>query len=293
MGVFSRSWALTKASFRAIGEDKELLIYPILAMIFSIIFIVAMLFPTIIVGFLRESKISPFSVLEYLLIFLVYLGLSFITVFFNVCVVYTAAMRFSGKNATLGSSFKFAFSRIHLIFLWSLVSATVGLLLNLIDRIAQKAGPVGKIILTIVRSILGLIWSIITLFVIPAMVYKNLGPFAAIKESVIVLKKTWGENLVRFLTMTIIEFLFFILGIILFIPLIFIAIPLGVYAIIIVIGIFLFYFLGLALIFSIANQIYNTALYVYATTGKVVGGFDKETMTGAFKNTNQKLGVGL
>ena len=60
-GVFSRSWHITKLSFRVIKQDKELLLFPILAGIFSIIFIFAMLFPTLIVGILGAAGFIGFT----------------------------------------------------------------------------------------------------------------------------------------------------------------------------------------------------------------------------------------
>ena len=118
--VFSRSWEITKISFRVISKDKELLIYPILASIFSLIFSIAILIPTIFIGWINngipEDISAAFGLIEYLIIFATYLGLALIATFFNVCVVYTVKTRFEGGNATLGSSFKFAFSKFHLIF---------------------------------------------------------------------------------------------------------------------------------------------------------------------------------
>jgi hypothetical protein len=212
MGVFSRSWKVTKLSFDVMKKDKELLLFPLLGGIFSIIFVFVMLFPTIISRVITEATQSiRFGALEYTLLFITYLGLSFIAVFFNVCVVYTTKTRFEGGNATFFESIKFAISKIHLIFVWSLVSATVGLILKILERASEKAGQMGKIILSIVRLMLGLIWSLVTIFVVPAMVYNNLGPIDAIKKSVHTLKKTWGESLIRAVGLGLVQFLFFIL----------------------------------------------------------------------------------
>ena len=287
-GVFSRSWHITKLSFRVIKQDKELLLFPILAGIFSIIFILAMLFPTLIVGILGAAGFTGFTFFHYVMIFLTYLGLAFIATFFNVCVVYTAKIRFSGKNATPGETFKFAFSKIHLIFMWSLLSATVGLLLTMLDKIAQRLGVVGEIILTIIRAILGVMWSIITIFVIPSMVFHDLGPIKAIKKSISVLRKTWGESLIRIIGLGAIQGLFILLGLIVFIPLIVLVSPLGIISVLVMIGLFVMYILGVILIFGVANQVFNTALYIYAETGKVVGGYDSKILGEAFKEKKKK-----
>jgi len=43
----------------------------------------------------------------------------------------------------------------------------------------------------------GVGWGLITAFVIPLMVYQDIGPIDAIKRSGAIFKKTWGENLIR------------------------------------------------------------------------------------------------
>jgi len=195
--VFKRSWHLTKLSFRVLLQDKEMLLFPLLGGLFSILYTAALLYPTIISDIVQGADASQLTVIEYVLLFLVYFGLAFIATFFNVCVVYTTRTRFSGGDATFMDSIKFALSRIGKILAWSAVSATVGLILHAIDRAARRAGGVGATVLHVLRSVLGLAWSVITVFVVPVMVYENLGPFASIKRSVEALKKTWGESLIR------------------------------------------------------------------------------------------------
>ena len=288
--AFSRSWEITKLSFDVISKDKEMLLFPVLAGIFSLLFIIAMILPSILAFFI-EGMYPTVGIFEYIIIFLIYLGLAYIATFFNVCVVYTAKSRFEGGNAKLGDSIRFAFSRIHLIFAWALVAATVGLLLRLIDNIAEKLGPAGKVMLLILNSILGMLWSIITIFVVPAMVYHNLGPFASIKKSVEVLKKTWGESLIRHFGLGLVQLLFLFAGIILAAVLFFAGIALGPVGILLAVLISFIYFLGVILVFSVANSVFNTALYVYADTGRVPEGYSHEIMANAFQSKPKKPSV--
>jgi len=286
--VFSRSWEITKISFRVMGKDKELLIYPFLAAIFSMIFSVAILVPSIFFSWFEtgipEDMSAAFGLIEYLIVFATYLGLALIATFFNVCVVYTVKTRFEGGNATLGSSFKFAFSKFHLIISWSLLSATVGLLLYILNVIAEKIGGIGEVIVKMIRGIIGMAWNIVTIFVIPGMVYYNLGPKAAIKKSVDTLGKTWGESLIRHFGMGLIQFLVGLLGVGIGVLLFFLIFPISeFYAILIAIGVVIVYFIILFLVFNVANSVYNTSLFVYADTGKIPEGFNQELMSKAFK----------
>ncbi len=284
----TRSLEITKLSFSVIKKDKELLLFPLLAGIFSIIFILTMLFPSIIASFMKGAGPESYGIMEYLLIFITYLGLAFIATFFNVCVVYTTKIRFEGGNASFWESINFARSKISLIFAWSVIAATVGLILGLIDSMAERAGQSGRMVLNILTSILGMMWSIIIIFVVPAMVYHNLRPIDAIKKSVETLKRTWGESLIRYFGLGLIQFLFFLLGIIVMLILLFVLGGIGPIGIIITIAIAVLYFLGVILVFNVANTVFNTALYVYAHTGKVPEGYNREIMHNAFKPRETK-----
>jgi hypothetical protein len=280
--VFSRSWEITKICFNVIKQDKEILIFPILSSILSIIFIILMIIPLFIGNYLN-------GIIMYIVLFILYLGLAFIGTFFNVAVINTAKKRFEGGNASFFDSIGAAFTKIHLIFLWSIVSATVGIILQIIRDIAKNLKGVGEIILEIIDKILGLVWNIATIFVLQGIVYEDIGPFKAIKRSVEVLKKTWGESLIRYYGLGFVEGLLIIFGIIIGVILIIIGVLSGSLILIIVLVILIVIYLTLVvLIFGVANTIFNTALYVYAVTGKIPGGFNKDIMRDSFKKKEQK-----
>ncbi len=269
-------------SFRVIKADREMLLFPLLAGIFSLLFAGALLVPTILVELVRQSGSSvALGVIDYLLLGVTYLGLAFIATFFNVCVVFTTKTRFEGGDATFMDSVKFAFSKIHLIFTWSLVSATVGVLLSMLDQAAERAGVVGRIVLGILSAILGAAWSVVTLFVIPAMVYDDLGPLDAIKRSAETLKETWGESLIRHFGLGLIQFVFLFLGIVMSVALFALLGSLGGTGVVIAIALSVLYFLAVVLVFTVANNVFNTALYAYAN-GRAPAAFDRHTLEGAF-----------
>ncbi len=285
-GIFSRSWNITKLTFNVIKKDKELLLFPLLGSIFSILFLIAMIVPTMLPSIMSGESPESYGTFNYVILFALYLGLSFIATFFNVCVVYTTKKRFEGGNATFGESINFASSKIQLIFLWSVLAATVGVILRIINNMARKSKGVGGIALAITTSLVGMAWSIGTIFVVPGMVYYGLGPIDAIKKSIETLKKTWGESLVRYLGMGFIQFVFAIIGIIAAIVLIIVSVslgPSGIFLAIVVVLLAIIYFVILSLAFGVANAVFNTALFVYADTGKVPEGYTQEILSNAFK----------
>ena len=229
-------------------------------------------------GEMSTIDTSTENVLLYVLLFLTYLGLAVISTFFNVCVVYTAKKRFKGENAKMGESIKFAMSKFHLIFLWGVVSATVGVIFYALDAAARNSGNGGKILLGIIRWVAGMAWSILSLFVIPGMVYNDLSPFKAMKDSANKFTKTWGENLVLKIGIGLMQFLIMLLTAAIFIGIGYVMVAVlavTMTAILYLVLVAVFVFLIEYLVFNVAKKIYNAALYEYADTGKAPNMFDQ------------------
>ncbi len=284
MNAFTRSWKITQLTFKVINQDRELIWFALLSFIFSTLFAIAMIVPSVVPTLMAEgiSKDS-LQVFQYVIIFLTYFGLAFIATFFNVCVVYTTKVRFEGGNATFGESMRFAFTKLSLIFQWSLLSATVGLLLRILDNLASRLGKGGQILASILIGLLGMTWSIISIFVVPVLVYEGLGPIDAVKKSTQVIKKTWGESLISHFGLGMIQFFVFVIIIVLSFGLTYVlANAFDVSGLIIGIGVGVLLMLLAGLVFSVANTIFNTALYVYANKSLVPTEFDEESMKDAF-----------
>lgn len=281
MERFARSWHLTKLSLDVVRADKEMLLFPLLGSVFSLLYVLAILFPTVISGALAGKSPGEFSALEYLLLFVTYLGLAFIATFFNVCTVYTTKIRFDGGDATFKQSLQFAVSRLPIIFAWSLIAATVGVILRAIDHLAERAGGAGETLIRIVGDLIGMAWSIVTLFVVPAMVYKGLKPIDAIKASTEAIKRTWGESLIRHYGLGLMQFLLFFAGMLVFGAIISATGGGSLTTALVVVAVA--YFVSVGLLFAVLNAVFNTALWVYAQTGSTPGGFEGEVVRDAFR----------
>ncbi len=213
--AFSRSREVMRLSFQVIKADKELLWFPILSSIFSALYSFAILFPTIIVNLIGGGSWAG-NAIYYLWLFVVYFGLAVISTFFGVCTCYTAKTRFEGGDATLGQSIKYGFKRFGSVVAWGAVSGVWGVLMAVLQGIADKLGPVGKVLMQILRGAMSFMWNIATIFVVPAITYYDLTPGKAIKKSVATLKKTWGESIIRHFGLGLMRFLFGFLGLIVF-----------------------------------------------------------------------------
>jgi hypothetical protein len=213
------------------------------------------------------------QVAYYAVLFGFYFCNYFIMVFFNAAIVACAAVRLGGGAPTISDGLGAAASRLPVIIGWALLSTTVGLVLRIIEDRSEKVGQ-------FVAGLLGMAWTVVSFLAVPILVVENKGPFAALKESTVLLKKTWGEQLTSNFSFGLI---FFLLAIPAF-GLIFLGVFAGVSATMIVcVGLGVLYLIVLALVQSALQAIFQTALYLYARDGQVPEGFRAGVLEGALK----------
>lgn len=210
MGFFTRlsnGWSLAMESMRIVWRNKKLMVFPVISSICLILVLGSFagglwaggvadtLFEddaattadaTTADGTAAESDASN-DVLYYGILFAFYFLAYFIIVFFNMALIHCANHAFNGADFSLGTGIAFSFSRVGAIISWALVAATVGLVLRIIEDKSDK-------IAAFIAGILGMVWSLLTFFVVPVIAYENLGPIAAIKRSGELFKRTWGER---------------------------------------------------------------------------------------------------
>ncbi|MCX6689002.1 MAG: DUF6159 family protein, partial [Methanoregula sp.] len=123
------------------------------------------------------------------------------------------------------------------------------------------------------------IWTLVTMFVVPVLIFEEKGVFEAMKESLGLFKKTWGESVVGSLSIGLV---FFAIGIVAFV-LVFATLFLGNPIIFLAAGaLFIVLIAILAILASAMQGIFVVALYTYAKTGQVPSVFNRELVAGAF-----------
>ena len=274
MGKITRTWSLMSACWNVLNKDKGLLIFPLLSGICCLGLLASFAIPLFVSGNFEAEKWKPGSshaAVYYAVVFLFYLANYFIIVFFNAGVVACATIRLDGGTPTIGDGFRVAASRLPVIFGWALVSATVGLILKIIEDSSDKIGR-------IVAGLLGAGWTITTFLAVPIIVVENKNPIAALKDSTTLLKKTWGGQLVS-------NFSFGILFALLSIPAVAVVVlglasgsmPTALLCIVLAIV----YWIVLALVQSALQSIFQAALFLYAKGGQAPEGFQAELLSGA------------
>ena len=193
-GSISNTIDLMKSCIRVLKKDKELILFPILAAIFVILFVwIIFTFVGLDMSALtaedNQSEEMPIIPLLILLF-----GANFIVVFFNSALVSAALDRLRGGNPNIRSGLSHATKHIHHIFIWSIIVTIMALIFAAIRASARNRGAVGQIMTSIFASLLQAGWAMMTFFVVPIIVSENLSPFAAIKRSSGLFKQTWGNQ---------------------------------------------------------------------------------------------------
>jgi uncharacterized protein DUF6159 len=283
-----RSWQLVKASAEVLSNDKELLVLPVVSGICSLIVAAAFLAPAYFAGmfaqFTEAAKAGgdPDQMMTpglYAWFFGFYIVQYFVIIFFNTALVGAALLRLQGHNPTLGDALAISMARIGTIMGYAVISATVGVILRMIG---ERLGFIGRII----EGLIGVAWTISTFLVVPIIAAKGVGPITAVKESAMLLRKTWGENVIGNggigLAFSLIMF-----------PIIFVGFGSAAYlmkmpggpVLGIVVGAFtLLVVLALGIYSAALSGVYAAAVYRYAEGGSTMRGFDRSLLDDAFRH---------
>ena len=274
----SNSWALAKASAAVLRSDKELLLFPIISAIGSVLVLATFAAPMFIAGvfdkLFTDGQVRPLGMIVAFLFYLVQYTVIF---FANTALVGAAMIRLQGGDPTLADGFRIASKRLGTIVGYALISATVGVVLR---AISERLGFVGRIIIGLV----GFAWHVATYLVVPVLAAEDIGPVDAIKRSSSLLKRTWGEQIVGNASIGAV-FGLFMVGAILAGALI---IALGVAAkstalIVLAVVATIVAVLAIGLINATLSGIYNAAVYRYAAQGEISDGFSSDMVQGAFR----------
>jgi hypothetical protein len=273
MRRITNSIALAKSSWGVLKTDKELALIPVLSVLATLA--VMALFGGAAYFSLTEKITQPgnsttvqATPLTYVVGAVGYLVVTFVVTYFAAVLVSGAHQRLTGGNPTLGSAFAQASSRLGPILMWSLLTGTVGLILQ---AIRSRAGFLGQIVV----NLLGMAWEIVTWLAVPVVVVEGTGAIDSLKRSASLFKRTWGENLIA-------QAGFGVLGLLLMIPALVIALLVGVAIPVVGIGLAALWVAVVSVVLSALNGIFRTALYMYAAGEPTPAAFSQEQLESAF-----------
>jgi uncharacterized protein DUF6159 len=277
MGTIRRSYAIFRESLQVLSKDKEILVFPLLSGIITIVAFASIVFAGVASGvFEHFDKHDP---MNYAVAFVWYFISWFIVLFFNVAVIQCASIRLRGGDPTIADGFRASMQHLGRIAAWALVSATIGVILK---YLADRAGFIGKIVI----GLLGAAWSIATYFIVPVMIFEKRSLRDSVKQSTQLIAKTWGESLVAAGGIGVFIMLLAVAGLIVPVAAFFIS-PM---AALIGLGVVVVYWIALSIMSAALTGIFRTALYLYATEGRAPEGFSPDYVQNAFA-PKKKRGV--
>jgi hypothetical protein len=298
-GRLSRGWSMAKASFTVLKQYPKLAILPAMSgAIFLLVagVILASLLPQLglahnttssVWNWLGDGK-SP-SIWFYVAGFAVVFVMTAMAIFFNVALIHCALRAHAGETPSIRAGLAAAISLLPQILGWALVTTTIGIVLNMItDALKDYLGFLGGLL----GGLLELSWAVITYFVVPVLVTEKVGPITAVKRSAAVLRSKWGESLAGEARIGLLGTLFFLLSALIFAGGAALVFSKGAMAmagfgvILMVLGV-------LAAIVSMVvvqtlSTIFQSGVYIYATTGQVPPSLDRDLVEGAFQPKPKK-----
>ena len=293
-----RSWGLFCACWRILRSQPSLAIYPVISGAASLLFVAVFLLPLYFGGYfdtifrtgttttsgsmssLSDQSTTPWQM--WVVMFLLGLILNLVTNYCNAAFTTAILIRLSGSQVTVGEAFSVAAARFPAIFGFSMIGASVGLVLLMIE---ERVGVLARIL----GIFAGLAWAVVTFLVVPVLVVENVGPIEGIKRSMSLLRKTWGEGLIcnagigaasGLLSFVIMLFggFFIVLAVMTeSLPLIALAVAATIVALI-----------AIAVIARTLSGIFTAALYAYATGRGMMPGIPSDAIAGAFGPRTKK-----
>lgn len=260
----SRSWELAKASASVLNSDRELLVFPVVSAVCVLIVLATFLIPAAALEIFSDGY-GPGTVLFG---FAFYFCQYFVIIFCNCALVSAAMIRLQGGDPTVGDGFRAAASRLPTIAGYAAIAATVGMILQALkDRD-------NNFIVRMIGGALGAAWTMATFLVVPVLVAEDVGPIDAVKRSVSMFKRTWGESaagmvgigLATGLAMVAVGVVGFGLAYLLGLVSSALAVLLGAVTVLVL--------LALAVYQSALGGVYSAALYRYAVDGEMPAGFE-------------------
>lgn len=260
----SRSWELAKASAAVLNSDRELLVFPVVSAVCVLIVLATFLIPATALEIFSDG----FGPGTALFAFTFYFCQYFVIIFCNCALVSAAMIRLEGGDPTVGDGFRAAASRLPAIAGYAAIAATVGMILqSLKDRD-------NNFIVRMIGGALGAAWTMATFLVVPVLVAEDVGPIDAVKRSVSMFKRTWGESaagmvgigLATGLAMVAVGVVGFGLAYVLGLLSSALAVLLGAVTVLAL--------LALAVYQSALGGVYSAALYRYAVDGEMPAGFE-------------------
>lgn len=276
--TIGNTWQITKLSWKVLQLDRELIFFPIMGTLGAIV--VGVIAAGVFAGTGTFDRLgsgeTEFNIVDLIVTLVAYFGALYMVIFCNAALIAAARERLEGGDPNVMSGIRAVRGMWLAILGWTIITGTVGLILQALQSMAREnSHGVMRIVAIILVALLQTAWAYITFFVIPILVVERVGPFRAIRRSGSLLRQTWGEQLTASFSFFLIYLIAMLIVAIPVVVLIFIW-PVGAIIVGVILG-------GIALASVAAMEgIFKAALYEWVSEGKGSEWFDQRTLSNAY-----------
>jgi hypothetical protein len=271
MNRFENSVAIAKRSWAVLRTDRGLAWFPVLSAVCSVVAVLVVAGLVAATGVDSKASGDSLRPIGYVFVAAGYLGLALVQTFFLGALVAGADARLAGRPISVREGLAAARSRMHRLLPWAIVSATISVVLNQLER----QGVIGRI----VAGLIGLAWSLLTFLTVPILMLEDVGVGAALTRSKNLFKQTWGENVFGQFGLGLVGLVLSLPGILVFA----VGSALGAVGLVVFGGAALVWLIAVSVAMAAMSGIYRTALYRFATTGRVPAEFEGSDFQNAFR----------
>lgn len=266
MGRFGRGLRLARASVGVVAANPVIVLV-LLAGLVGMVVVSLGLF----VAVFHRWPVGSDLTFPHDLIVLPVLGVgSIVSSYCAVVVAVMADRRLHGVEPRVADGIAVANARLGRIIVWTLLSAAVGSVVQLIEDKLKLGGWLAS-------RVLGAAWGLATMFVVPVLALEDVGVRDAVRRSVSILRTKWGESLVADGAIGVVMLVAFIpIGIVIAI----VGAASGAIAAAVVAGLLIG---TLVLIANALNAVIEVALYRYAIDNVVAGSFTHDDLDASFR----------
>jgi hypothetical protein len=272
-----RGIELLQTSWAFLRKHRGLLVFPVLSSIAVLLLLASFVLPMGGMHTLAAQAEPTYH--QKTLFVLFYLSQCFVMFFFNAALIGAIMMQLDGETPTVSGGLRIAASKVGPIFAYSLIAATVGLILQLLR---ERLGFVERLVV----GLIGVSWTLATYLVVPVLVFRQqCGPIEAILESAELFKKTWGEGVMGATGLGLVFAIIFLVEALCGIALVSFArsVTHGAF-LVVLLEIILIGVVALTVLVQVTlSGIYHVALFRYANGFSAVSGFDPDVLEQAFE----------
>jgi hypothetical protein len=288
-GKIKSGLELSKQAWSALGRNRQLIVFPIISGIGMFIVTVLFFIPEAL-AFRPILEVEEPTAAQWItavvVLFLYYLVASFVITFSNTALVGATLKMIEGQPATVGNGLRVAASRLGKILVYSLISATIGVIARGITQSGRQSdNAIVAILAAIIGGLIQGAWSLLVFFAIPVMIVENIGLRDSLKRSFELFKQTWGEGFVGSTAIGGLSCLVMLAVVLIGGGIIAAGVLVDSLALAIVGGVLLI--LGLvvvSLLNGAVNGVFQASMYHYATTGDAGPFIDSDLARQAFQS---------